>query len=344
MLLILLRYLQEINIAIPQLFFYTTFKMLMAALSSFVITLLVGKVFIAKLVSLKIGHKVRVADCVSLAGNYEKEQQIPSMGGLLFIFTIVFSNLLWMDIHNPFTFLFSFTFISMGAIGFVDDYLKIRGDGKGLSASFKFFLQVASVLFVTIYLHNENFSSGMNSILNLTAPIIRNNGIEGTFSTFMRYIFIPFCKNPMIISSSIALIIFTMFVLIGSANAVNLTDGLDGLATGCTLLVAAVFAIIAFISNHGFVAEYLNILYIEGAGEIAIFLSSMIGGLLGFLWFNSYPAQVFMGDTGSLALGATIALASILLRREFLLALVGGIFVIETISVILQILSFSIFW
>ena len=343
MLLQLLHWLQNQNVQIPHLFFYTTFKMLMAALCSFAFTLVTGKVFIAKLVSLKIGHRVRVAECKALEGSYNKGESIPSMGGVLFIFSIVLSNLLWMNNKSPFAYLFSFILLTMGAIGFADDYLKVRGNKKGLSARIKFCMQFICVFFIASYLHSESISHFINGVMNFTETGIKGNGIDGSFPLFMKYVYIPFCKNPLIFSSSILMFFFTMFVLIGTSNAVNLTDGLDGLATGCMLLVAAVFAIIAFVSGHVLIADYLNILYVEGAGEIAIFLSSMIGGLLGFLWFNSYPAQVFMGDTGSLALGAAVALAAVLLRKEFLLALTGGIFVIETMSVILQVLSFKFF-
>lgn len=343
MLLDLLHWLQNQGVQVPHVFFYITSKMLLSALSSFIITLVVGKVFIAKLVSLKIGHRVRIEDCKALAGTYTKGENIPSMGGVLFIFSIVISNLLWMNASSPFVLLFSFTLISMGAIGFADDYLKVRGHKKGISASVKFLLQFLCVLFISAYLHSQDIHQAVNQAMNFSQTGIRGSGIEGSFPVFMKYIYIPFCKNPLIFSSSILTFLFTLFVIVGTSNAVNLTDGLDGLATGCMLFVAAVFAIIAFVSGHVIVADYLNILYIEGAGEIAIFLSSMTGGLLGFLWFNSYPAQVFMGDTGSLALGAAVALAAVLLRREFLLALTGGIFVIETLSVILQVFSFRFF-
>ena len=343
MFLLLLSWIESFNVSIPQMFFYTTFKMLMASISSFVLTLICGKFFIAKLVSLKVGHRVRVSDCAVLAGVYDKHKEIPSMGGVLFIFTIIISNFLWMDIQSPYGFLFTVVLITMGAIGFVDDYLKIKEGGKGISAKTKFLLQLAVAFFISHYLYSEQFSSQINSMLGVSIPQIKGVNLEGGYSLFMNYIFIPFCKNPIYVTSTVILYLFSMFVLIGSANAVNLTDGLDGLAAGCTLLVAAVFSIIAFISNHMLIAEYLNILYIQESGQIAIFLCSLIGSLLGFLWFNSYPAQVFMGDTGSLVLGTSMGLVSILLRREFLLALVGGIFVVETLSVILQVFSYKFF-
>lgn len=343
MLLVLLSWLQSLNVAVPHLFFYTTFRMMMAALSSFVLTMVVGKVFIAKLVSLKIGHRVRVTECAALADSYDKQQEIPSMGGVMFIFTMLLSNFLWMDPSSPYILLFSFILVSMGGIGFLDDWMKIRGDKKGLSAKRKFLMQFLCVSLISCYLYSDDIHRLVNSAMSLSPLELKGHGTFGNYPVFMKYIYIPFCKSPVIFSSSFLLIFFTCFVVIGTSNAVNLTDGLDGLATGCMLLVAVVFAIIAFVSNHAIIANYLNILHIEGASQIAIFLCSMIGALLGFLWFNSYPAQVFMGDTGSLALGATIALAAVLLRRELLLAIVGGVFVLETLSVILQVFSFRFF-
>ncbi|MCH9811135.1 phospho-N-acetylmuramoyl-pentapeptide-transferase [bacterium] len=343
MLTYLLHSLENYGIAVPHLFFYTTFKMLMSAIFSFVLTVSVGKLFIAKLVSLKVGHKVRVSECAALADKYDKSSMIPSMGGVLFIFSMVVSSFLWMDSSAPFALLFSFVLVGTGAIGFIDDYLKIRGHEKGISARTKFLLQVLVSGIAISYLHSEAIYEMVNGVLSFSSAEIKGMGVEGSFPFFMKYIYLPFSKSPIIFSSSILMFLFSLLVVIGTSNAVNLTDGLDGLATGCMLLVVSVFAIVAFISNHVFVADYLNILYIEGAGEIAIFLSSMLGGLLGFLWFNSYPAQVFMGDTGSLAIGATIALAAVMLRREFLLALTGGVFVVETLSVILQVFSFRFF-
>ena len=343
MLIYLLHTLKNSGVPVPHLFFYTTFKMLMCAIFSFVLTVSVGKVFIAKLVSLKVGHKVRVSECAALSDKYDKSSTIPSMGGVLFIFSMVVSSMLWMDQSSPFAFLFSFVLIGTGAIGFMDDYLKIRGHKKGVSARKKFLLQALVAGVAAMYLHSEAVYQMVNKVLSFSPAEIKGLAAEGSFPLFMKYIYLPFSKSPMVFSSSVGMFLFSLFVIIGTSNAVNLTDGLDGLATGCMLLVVSVFAIIAFISNHVIVADYLNILYIEGAGEIAIFLSSMLGGLLGFLWFNSYPAQVFMGDTGSLAIGATVALAAVMLRREFLLALTGGVFVVETLSVILQVFSFRFF-
>jgi phospho-N-acetylmuramoyl-pentapeptide-transferase len=343
MLLLFLKWLATQNIVVPQLFFYTSFRMLLCSISGFVFTLLIGQRFIAKLVSMKIGHRVRVDQVAALALSYDKQKDIPSMGGLMFIFTVSLSSFLWMDLYNPFTHLLLFLFISMGSIGFIDDYLKIKGNKRGLSGRIKFLLQLIVILFISIYLYSEKNALAVNSILNLSTPTLKSGLMQGSLSEFMHFVFIPFFKNPLILKSSFLAICFTIFVLIGSSNAVNITDGLDGLATGCSLLVSCVFAIIAFISNHLAVAGYLNILYIEGAHDIAIFLSALIGGLLGFLWFNSFPAQVFMGDTGSLALGGVLALAAVLLRREFLLGITGGIFVLETLSVILQVFSFRFF-
>lgn len=188
-------------------------------------------------------------------------------------------------------------------------------------------------------------------------PIVKENvstkNVEGieqqtlqklTLKEYASRLYIPFFKEPVFTFSGLGLILmvfFIFFVITGSSNAVNLTDGLDGLATGCLMMVAASLGLIAFISNHVDIARYLNILYIEGSGEIAIYLSALVGACLGFLWYNGYPAQVFMGDTGSLTMGGIIGVSAVLLRREFLLGIVGGIFVAEAMSVILQVLSYK---
>lgn len=342
MISIFIQWILGLNVAVPQVFFSITFKMLMSALTSLCLTLTLAKVFIAKLVSMKVGHKVRVSDCKTLAASYDKRESIPSMGGVLFICTIFLSCMLWMDVFHPFTFLLLLTLSVLGGIGFLDDYYKIQNN-SGFSAKAKFLLQFTLFFFIASYLHVQSISDFVNNFMGFTPIEIKGLSHSGSTSSAMHLMFIPFFKNPIVIGSTLFMMFFSIFVLTGVSNAVNLTDGLDGLATGCTILVACVFAIIAFISNHINIASYLNILYIDGASQIAIFLSALIGALLGFLWFNSYPAQVFMGDTGSISLGGAIALVAILLRREFLLALVGGVFVAETLSVILQVFSFQVF-
>ena len=179
----------------------------------------------------------------------------------------------------------------------------------------------------------------------MTPPVVKEEGKTQKTLTQKEYVsrvYVPFIKGSVILLGPILATLFMMFVITGSSNAVNLTDGLDGLAAGCLIMVASTFALIAFVSNHVDLARYLNILYIEGSGEIAIYMSAFVGGCLGFLWYNAHPAEVFMGDIGSLSLGGILGVSAVLLKREFLLAIVGGIFVAEALSVILQVASFKL--
>lgn len=336
------------GLKLPALFAYTSTRMLLASLSTFALTVSLGPRFIKQLYALKIGHTVRISEVAVLAEQYTKSRNVPSMGGILFLTTMILSSLLWMDLSHSFTFLLLAGAVWMGGIGMVDDYLKIkRGKSKGLSARMKFSLQALFSACLALYL----LAPTVTKSLPLQPPTAKEKNYElhekSLLSTqeYALHYFIPFCKKPLVFSGVVASIfsfLFILFVLVGSTNAVNLTDGLDGLATGLALLVALVLALVAFLSNHVQIADYLNILYIEGSAEIGIFLSILIGACLGFLWFNGYPAQLFMGDTGSLALGGILGISAILLRREFLYAIVGGVFVLETASVILQVASFRL--
>ncbi len=331
---------------LPHVFFNVSFRMVIAAMTSMSLTVLLGRGFIAKLCSLNIGHGVRVADVTVLAAGYDKSEEVPTMGGLLFIFTVVCSGFVWMDLGHAFSWILVYTILWMGLLGAFDDYLKRSGNKKGISPKGKMFTQMILGLLVCSYL----LVPSVTKAIPLKSPkakehIVESKSVMKEMSVkeyALRY-YIPFIKKPIVLGSGAAIVacLFSLLVITGSANAVNLTDGLDGLASGLVMLTALVLAIVAFLSNHIELARYLNILYIEGASEIAVFLSALSGALLGFLWYNSYPAQVFMGDTGSLALGGVLGVAAILLRREFLLALLGGVFVIETLSVIIQILSFK---
>ncbi len=320
MILLLLKFLESIGMHVPALFFYVSTRMIFSMIFGLGLTILLGKVFIKKLYELKIGHTVRVSDVLVLAGQYQKSTSVPSMGGILFITTVFISGSLWMDFTSSFTAILFLAMLWMGLIGAVDDVAKIKkGKSFGISGRTKFWLQVLFALGLSLYLFS---------------PMV---------SEYATQYYIPFYKKPIVVHGvGIGFaILLTVFVITGSTNAVNLADGLDGLATGLALLVAAVLAIVAFLSNNFAISHYLNILYIEGSGEIAIFLSALMGALLGFLWFNGYPAQVIMGDTGSLALGGVLGVSAVLLRREFLYAIVGGVFVMETLSVILQVLSYK---
>ncbi len=309
-------------LSLPKVFSYTSTRMILAALTTLLITIFLGPYVINKLYALKTGQSIRVGDCPVLAELHEKKKETPTMGGILILLSMFVALALWMDLTSIFTYLLFGVTLIFGLIGVFDDYLKMKHkNAKGLRARYKFLLQVVVSGIIGAYL--------------IWSPF----GEEAVYTTY----FLPFMKHPLVTLTGVWTIfgvLISMFVITGSSNAVNLTDGLDGLASGCLLFASVVFALIAFLSNNQEIAQYLNIIYIEGSGEIAIYLSALFGACLGFLWYNGHPAQVFMGDTGSLALGGILGLCSVLLRREILLALVGGIFVMEALSVILQVLSY----
>lgn len=309
---------------IPAIFEYYSFRMALSALTSLFLTITLGKPFILKLYQLKIGQKIRKEECPHLGELHKAKENTPTMGGALILASMLTSLLLWMDLSHPFTWILAATTVYLGLLGGYDDYLKIKyKNTKGVSARKKLIAQLVFAVFLSYY---------------LLGPFTQQYG------DYMTWIYIPFVKGPLIHFQGLFLLLLFVFwflVISGSSNAVNLTDGLDGLAAGNLIMVACCFGAIAFVSNHFQISNYLNILYLEGSGEIAIYMSALVGGCLGFLWYNSHPAQVFMGDTGSLALGGILGVSSILLRREFLLLIVGGVFVAEALSVLLQVGSFK---
>ena len=292
------------------------------------------------LYSLKTGQSIRVEDCPMLAQLHQKKKQTPSMGGGLILISMLIALLLWMDLHSSFTLILFLVTIWLGILGGIDDYLKMKyKNSKGLRAKQKFGLQLVFAVFLALYLFYPPFMEKLHMGNWFPPPILKEGGLPISYGSY----FFPFKKGVLFALSGGGLILaflITIVVVTGTSNAVNLTDGLDGLASGCIILVALVLAIFAFLSNNSEMARYLNFPHIEGCGEIGVYLCAMAGACLGFLWYNGYPAQVFMGDTGSLALGGVLGTAAVLMRREFLLALVGGIFVIEALSVILQVLSY----
>ena len=235
----------------------------------------------------------------------------------------------------------------MGLLGGRDDFLKLKykKNSKGLSGKKKLLIQATLSGLIALYLLSPTVQEALHMGQWFAPPVVKEDiGNQISAQEYAERIYFPFVKDPIfILSGGFAILagLFIMFVITGASNAVNLTDGLDGLAAGCILMVATCLALIAFVSNNIDIARYLNILYIEGSGEIAIYLSAFVGACLGFLWYNGYPAEVFMGDTGSLALGGLIGVSAVLLKREFLLGLIGGIFVMETLSVIIQVTSFK---
>ena len=304
---------------VPAVFGFVSTRMVLSFLTTLLINIFLGPWFIAKLYQLKIGQPIRIEDCPTLAKLHQKKQMTPTMGGLLILFSLTVSCLLWMDWSVGFTWVLMTTLVWMGGIGIYDDWLKLKHrHPKGLAGKMKMILQIAFALGICAYL----------------------------FASYdvLTY-FLPFKKSALFdLSGSgwIWAVLITMFVIVGCSNSVNLTDGLDGLAAGTILPVALVLGLFAFLAGNVEVSRYLNILYVDRAGEIAVFLTAIAGACLGFLWYNGNPAQVFMGDTGSLALGGMLGVAAVLLRREGLLALIGGIFVVEALSVILQVGSYTL--
>ena len=351
MFLLLMGYLQTLGMKIPSVFFYSSTRMLLAAVTALIFTIFCGPKFIKKLYEMKIGQQIRgKEECPQLAELHEKKKNTPTMGGVLILCSMLVSLFLWMDLKSAFTLILLFITLSLGFLGGVDDYLKLKKkNAKGLRPKFKFWSQFIFSSVIALYLLCPAFSKSI-SVSNVFSPPTAKEQLSKidkvkplSLKQYVSRLYVPFYKEPLVTFKGVCVIILFLFfvtVIIGSSNAVNLTDGLDGLASGCIILVSLVLAIFAFVSNNIEIAKYLNILYIEGSAEIGVYLFAICGSCLGFLWYNGYPAQVFMGDTGSLALGGILGVCAVLLRREVLLALVGGIFVAEALSVILQVMSY----
>jgi len=287
-----------------------------------------------------------------LAELHGKKKETPTMGGVLILFAMSVSLFLWMDLTNAFTWLLLATTLVFGGLGAVDDFLKLRRkNARGLKARKKMAVQVGFSSLLALYLVCPPITQALSGKETLRPPAAKEQiagkppvqTVSLNTREYMGRFYLPFFKDPVLILSG-GLMIFSflwiVFIITGSSNAVNLTDGLDGLAAGCLVMASLVLALFAFFSNHIALARYLNILYIEGSGEIAVYLFALAGAALGFLWYNGYPAQVFMGDTGSLALGGILGVCAVLLRREVVLAIAGAVFVAEALSVILQVLSY----
>ncbi len=295
-------------------FQYLTLRTILGVLTALLISLLVGPFMIRYLSSYKIGQSVRDDGPES---HFSKEGT-PTMGGALILVAIVISTLLWSDLSSRFVWVVLFVTAGFGAIGWVDDYKKIAlGNSKGLSAKAKYLWQ--SVLgFVAAY------------VLFITAEM----PIETS-------LIVPFFKD-FVLELGWFYIILAYLVIVGSSNAVNLTDGLDGLAILPTVLVGGALGVFAYVTGNTNFAGYLGIPYVPGVGEMVVFCGALVGAGLGFLWFNTYPAQVFMGDVGALALGAALGTLAVIVRQELVLFIMGGIFVVETISVVLQVASYKL--
>ena len=349
MLIIFLEWLQSIGCKVPTAFLYFSTRMILAAATSLLFTIFLGPQFIKKLYEMKIGQPIRsVQEVPLLAELHGKKKDTPTMGGILILFSMAASLFLWMDLCNVFTWILLLTTVVLGCLGGSDDYLKLRyKNSKGLKARKKMAIQVGFSALIALYLLVPSFTDAIAGKKCLRPPTAKEQVVEGrkiittNLSTkqYTEQFYLPFFKEGLHFPALLSFL-FIVFVITGSSNAVNLTDGLDGLAAGCLIMVSMVLALFAFLSNHIDLARYLNILYIDGSGEIAVYLFALAGAALGFLWYNGYPAQVFMGDTGSLALGGVLGVSAVLLRREVILAIAGVIFVAEALSVILQVLSY----
>jgi phospho-N-acetylmuramoyl-pentapeptide-transferase len=350
MLLFLIEFLTRHGIHVPSAFHYYSTRMAIGAIFSLLVTITFGKHFIKKLYEWKVGESVRWEDCPLLGKLHQKKTDTPTMGGILILFSLLLSLLLWMDLKSPYTLILLMTTLFIGGIGAVDDYLKLRyKNKKGMPGKVKLCLQIGFSLAIAAYLLWTPLTEGLHLSTWFPPPHAKELSTgqiaELTTKEFASRLYVPFFKAPLISFqgiSTLALVVFMAFVITGSSNAVNLTDGLDGLAAGTVMLASTSFALIAFVSNNVEISQYLKILYIEGSGEIAVFLAALSGATLGFLWYNGHPAQVFMGDTGSLSLGAILGVSSILLKKELLLGIIGGVFVMEALSVILQVGSYKL--
>jgi phospho-N-acetylmuramoyl-pentapeptide-transferase len=304
------------------LFGYVTFRAAAAAISALLIAIFVGPSIIRALKRLQIGEQAKQE--LQAVGGHSLKAGTPTMGGLIVLAAILIPTLLWANILNMYVVMAVFTTASLGAVGFLDDYLKvIKKLPKGLIGRYKIVGQVTVGLVVgsALYFAPEWFSGTLPSVATLTT--------------------IPFEKMSNF-DFGLLYIPVVIFIITATSNAVNLTDGLDGLCIGTVGVSALTLAVIAYFSGNAFFADYLNIMHLHGTEELTIFCAAIVGAAMGFLWYNAYPAQVFMGDTGSLALGGAIGVLCVLIKKEFLLPIVGGVFFAETVSVILQVTYFKI--
>ncbi len=300
------------------IFKYITFRAGMAAVTTFLICIIVGPWLIRKLKEWDLGEKpVTGAGRGEVLGKELKSKAgTPTMGGILIVGSILLSVFLWADLRNPYILLTMLTALWLAVLGFFDDYMKLKGICKnGLSARTKMIWQVILAGIVGFYIYTQ-----LHVATTLDVPFFKSLAMDlGAFY-----------------------ILFVMLIVVGTSNAVNLTDGLDGLAIGCTLIVAMTMGVLCYISGNINFSQYLFIPYIPGTGELTVFCAAIAGASLGFLWFNAHPADIFMGDVGALAIGGTLGIIAVFIKKELLLVILGGVFVWEALSVMLQVASFKL--
>jgi phospho-N-acetylmuramoyl-pentapeptide-transferase len=292
-------------------FRYITFRVAAAALTALFLSLLLGPPLIRALERLRVGQPIR-----EIGPDHQQKAGTPTMGGLLILVSLIVSVLLWSELDDRFVWLVLGCTVGYGLLGFIDDYRKVtQRHHRGLSARARIAWQLLLALGVAIAIYTDpSFDA------ELAVPFFKD------FTPSLGWAYVPLAA----------------FIIVGTGNAVNLTDGLDGLAIGPVMITAGTFLVLSYAAGHAGIAEYLAIKWVPGSGQLAIFCGALVGGGLGFLWFNTYPAQLFMGDVGSLALGGALGAIAVVIRQEILLAVVGGIFVLETVAVIIQVASFQL--
>ena len=296
-------------------FSYITLRVVLAALTALAISFIIGPSMIRKLTAYKIGQSVRDDG----PQTHLIKTGTPTMGGALILVSVAVTTLLWADLENRYVWIALFTTLGFGAVGWVDDWRKVvHRNPKGLSARAKIFFQSVIAITAVCWL-------AWSAKLPQQTELI-----------------VPFFKTIAIPLGTVGFVILGYFVVVGSSNGVNLTDGLDGLAIMPTVMIASALAVFAYVTGHAGFSKYLGFPFISGAGELAVFCGSIAGAGLAFLWFNAYPAEVFMGDVGALALGAALGIVALVVRQEIVLFIMGGVFVVETLSVIMQVASFKL--
>jgi phospho-N-acetylmuramoyl-pentapeptide-transferase len=296
-------------------FSYITLRAVLAVLTALVISFVIGPAMIRKLTQYKIGQAVRDDG----PQTHLVKAGTPTMGGALILSSMVITTLLWADLSNQYVWIALITLVGFGAIGWVDDWRKVvQRNPKGLPARWKYFWQSVIAAVVAAWLAYSAHLPAQTALI------------------------VPFFKEVVMPLGVAGFVLLTYFVIVGTSNAVNLTDGADGLAIMPTVMVAGALAVFAYVAGHAVFAKYLGLPHIPGAGELVVFCSAMVGAGMAFLWFNAYPAEVFMGDVGALALGAALGVVAVIVRQEIVLFIMGGVFVVETISVMLQVGSYKL--
>jgi phospho-N-acetylmuramoyl-pentapeptide-transferase len=307
-------------------FRYETFRAMAAALTAFLLSLAMGPKTIVLLTRLKLGQPLRQKSEVrELADLHSSKKGTPTMGGVLILFTVTISTLLWCDPVNKLYWLVLGSMLYLGLVGFADDYEKVaKKNSKGIRGWQKMAAQALLAVFVWLYLsYISNYS-------------------DGYYADEWNRLYIPFVKTALVVNMGVLTVLFFALVTTGTSNAVNLTDGLDGLAIGCTISVALTYAIFCYVEGNAKLSTYLILPLVSGSGELSVFCAALVGAGLGFLWFNCHPAHLFMGDTGSLAIGGVLGVIAICVHQELLLIIAGGVFVVEAVSVMLQVASFKL--